>query len=94
LDRLSYDGALQFLGGSDYVVRETNLVDDFDKSHLGATVDIPMSAEDLEMLRCRQQFVRGREGAVVVAACAPAGRFTSHNALFNSALASFQWFAP
>jgi hypothetical protein len=94
LSRLSYDGALQFLGGSDYVVRETKLVDDFDKSHVSAIVEIPMNAGELETLRCRQHFVRGREDAVVVAACAPAGRFTSHNVLFDSALASFQWFAP
>jgi hypothetical protein len=94
LSRLSYEGAAQYLAGSGYTIHEAALVDDFDKSHLSLLVDIPVIAAESNALRCRQQFVRNRESAVIVAACAPAGRFAAKEALFTSALAAFQWFAP
>lgn len=94
LSRLSYEGALQYLGGSDYTVLEAEMVDEFDKSHLSVLVDIPVSSDESDALRCRQQFVRSRQDAVIAAACVQAGRYAIHEALFASALAAFQWFAP
>lgn len=94
LSRLSYEGALQYLGGSEYTVLEAEMVDDFDKSHLSVLVDIPVGADESDALRCRQQFVRIRQDAVIVAACVQAGRYAIHEVLFTSALAAFQWFAP
>jgi hypothetical protein len=94
LSRLSYEGALQFLGGSDYAVREAELVDDYDKSHLRVVVDIPVVAGEADTLRCRQQFVRNRQDAVILAACVQASQFAVQEALFSSALTAFQWLAP
>lgn len=94
LSRLSYDGAMKYLGGSDYAVLEFEMVDDFDKSHLSVLVDIPVGVNESDTLRCRQQFVGNRHDAVIVATCVQAGRFALHEALFASALSAFQWLAP
>lgn len=94
LSRLSYEGALQYLGGSDFAIREAVVVDDFDKSHLRVLVDIPVGAGEGDALRCRQQFVRSRQDAVILAACVQASDFAVHEALFASALTAFQWLAP
>ena len=87
---LSYDEAIQFLSNSDYQVRETRIVDNFDKSNLSIYVRTPLDDEQEDVLLCRQQFITGDADVMLVALCAPAGRFLGQQAQILTILESFQ----
>jgi hypothetical protein len=42
------------------------------------------------VMRCRQQFVLGREQSLLVSLCAPRGRFAVYSQTFDNVMASFQ----
>ena len=87
---LSYDEAVQFLSNSDYQVRKTLIVDNFDKSNLSITVQTPLNDEQGDALRCRQQFILGEADVMLAAVCAPDGRYPAQEAKILAILESFQ----
>jgi hypothetical protein len=95
LNRLTYQEAVSFLSGSDYDILGVRFIDDFDKSHVDILVDTPPvdpsgQAESAAAIRCRQQFVLGRQQSLLLSLCAPPGRFDAYTHVFDQILASFQ----
>jgi hypothetical protein len=95
LNRLSYRETVIFLSESDYDIRGVRFVDDFDKSHVEILADTPVDprsdrAERAATIRCRQQFVLGRQESLLASLCAAPGRFEAYANTFDQILASFQ----
>ena len=95
LNHLSYQEALEFLANSDYDVEQVVLVDDYDKTHLSIVVDPPIQ-DDISgdgtdiIIRCRQQFVLGREESLLVSLCAQPTQARANAPTFDEIMASFQ----
>jgi hypothetical protein len=90
LNRLTYDEAVAFLRNSDYDLQEVRYVDNFDKSHVSIIANTPIDEASDEAIRCRQQFVLGRDESLLASMCAPAGRYTAYANQFLEILTSFQ----
>jgi hypothetical protein len=95
LNRLTYQEAVSFLASSGYDVLAVRFVDDFDKSHVDILVDTPLEGPDGQQegagsIRCRQQFVLGRQQSLLLSLCSPSGRFDVSANTFDQILASFQ----
>jgi hypothetical protein len=90
LNRLTYDEAVAFLKESDYDLEMVRYVDDFDKSHVSIIVTTPIDPSSDETIRCRQQFVLGREESLIASLCAPSARYSAYSNQFNEILANFQ----
>lgn len=90
LNRLTYDEAVTFLRDSDYDLQEVRHIDDFDKSHVSIIANTPIDESSDETIRCRQQFILGREESLLASMCAPSGRYTAYSNQFLEILSSFQ----
>ena len=90
LNRLTYDEAVAFLLNSDYDLQEARFVDDFDKSHVSIIATTPLDDGSGSAIRCRQQFVLGRQESLLASLCAPSGRYAAYSNQFSEIMASFQ----
>ena len=90
LNQLTYKEAVVFLLNSDYDLQQARYVDNFDKSHVSIIVNPRVDDTSGQAIRCRQQFVLGREESLLASLCAPAGRFSAYSNQFNEILTSFQ----
>lgn len=93
LSALSYEEAIQYLSLGDYQVRETNIVENFDKSNLSIYVRTPLDDEAGGSLRCRQQFIHGERDSLLVSACAPDNLYRGQEAKLLTLMESFQRFS-
>lgn len=95
LNGVTYQEVVNFLSNSDYDVGQVRYVDNFDKSHVSIVIDTPLDdalseAENAQAIRCRQQFVLGRQKSLLISLCAPTGRFAAFSNTFDEILESFQ----
>ena len=93
LGELTYVEASNYLNASDYRIRGTRLVEDFDKSNLDILIDTPLDDGTGDSLRCRQSFILGSEEAMLVAVCSPEVRYPAQEYQMLTLLESFQWLA-
>lgn len=91
LNRLTYQETVSFLMNSDYDVQEVRFVDDFDKSHVSIIINTPLTGEAGRTIRCRQQFVLGREESLLASLCAPEDNYPAHSSQFDEIMATFQY---
>jgi hypothetical protein len=92
LNRLNYGAAAALANQNDTPASDVVFVDHLAKSHL--QLDVPVAAETAGSLICRQQFILGRDEAMLVSLCAPAIRHGVYLATFARILASFQRLSP
>ncbi len=90
LNLLTYDEALAFLLKDNSDLGEVRFVDNFDKSHVSIIATTPLDDSSEAAIRCRQQFVLGREVSLLASLCAPAGDYAAYGDHFDEIMASFQ----
>jgi hypothetical protein len=89
LNRLSYNDAAIYLDEGDFVISELIFNDNFERSHLTIVTQTELEP-DGATLRCRQQFIKGEESAMLLALCAPSNLYTSQQTLFEEIWNNFQ----
>ncbi len=90
LNRLSYEEMVDFLLRSDYAISQAVFIDDFDKSHVSIITRMVIEDGPVDALRCQQQFILGEVDSMLLALCAPAGRYAIYAKTFEVIASSFQ----
>lgn len=90
LKEVTTNQALEILNENEYVVGEATMVENFDKSYLGYSVELPTYNNNRQKLFCNQQLIHGDTAGYVLAVCSPSPRIQGLETTFTEIYESFQ----